>query len=209
MTMLASHSLQQAKQPPRENHALALSLLLAVALPSACASHSPDKPPATPPSVPVVATGDGTEVAGYFGPPGGEIQLSANGPSIVIPRDDKRAQGVALGLKKDAGSPDAAATKLGDAFRPTGVFEPPSSQFVDVWSLKLVALPAPCTPQNLELAHQEAQQVGPSDGASSPALSWAYEKARWEDQRVNAKLPKLSPYPLQFICARSPSGGGT
>jgi hypothetical protein len=113
-------------------------------------------------------------------------------------------------LRKDAG-PDlgAGARGLGSAFRPTAAFEPPSNVFVEVWSSELEQLPAPCTADNLELAVQEPQQVGPSDGTSSPALAWRYERADWAKPHVKARLPKLSPQPMQFVCARSAAGGGT
>jgi hypothetical protein len=183
------------------------SWLLATAI--GCGSATPDPQPQPPPAVPVVATGDGAEVAGYFGPPGGEIRLAETGPSVVIPPDKQRKNGVALGLRRDAGpSLEPGAIALGEAFRPTAVFEPPSNVFVEVWSIGLSALAAPCTEENLEVAVQEPQQVGPADGESSPVLAWTYRKAQWADQRVKARLAKLTPYPLQFICARS-AGGGT
>jgi hypothetical protein len=186
-----------------------IALLCAATLSGACGATIPDKPPEPPPAESVVATGDGAEVGGYFGEKGGRIKLGERGPSVTIPEDERRTGGVALGLRRDTGPAlPAGAKAIGDAFRATSVFKPPSNVFVDVWSVELPQLPAPCTPTNLELAVQDAQQVGPADGTSSPTLAWHYQPARWEGPYVRAQLSTLSPYPLQFICARS-AGGGT
>jgi hypothetical protein len=202
MMMRASDRLRRVKR-------VSLELLVPLGLVLGTVACGPDKPPAPPPPAPVLATGDGNEVGGYFGASGGQIRLSADGPSIIIPNDPKRAQGLALGLKRESAAALSGVTALGVTFRPTAGFEPPSGTFIRVWSSSLPALAAPCSQENLELAVQEAAQVGPADGVSSPALSWTYVKARWEESHVVAELPKLAPYPLQFVCARSASGGGT
>jgi hypothetical protein len=181
---------------------------LAVMLGSACNGTTPNKPPEKIPQVRVVGKGDGEAVAGYFGMEGGVLMLGPQGPSVFIASDSARKDGVSLGLRKDTGPVlPTGASSLGVAFRSTAVFEPPSNVFVEVWSSELQQLPAPCTPDNLELAVQEPQQVGPSDGTSSPALAWKYERADWAKPHVKARLPKLSPQPMQFVCARNAAGG--
>jgi hypothetical protein len=185
-------------------HVLALSLLTTVTLSCGCQPTTPDKPPAPPPEQPVVATGDGDDAGGYFGPSGGELRLAANGPTVYVPVDPKRQAGTALALKKDAAVADAGSQVLGSAFRLTSVLEPPSNTFVHVWSVGLQTLPAPCTAENLELAVLVDQQVG-----TTPPLAWTYEKAHWEGGHVKARLPKLAPNPLQFVCGRAGAGGGS
>jgi hypothetical protein len=181
--------------------------LLIAAISNGCGSTTPDNPPKPPPPAPVVATGDGTDAGGYFGPAGGELQLGPGGPSVVVPRDPARTAGSALGLKKDTSAAlPAGAIALGSAFRPTAELEPPSNVFVEVRSSTIQALPSPCSATNLELAVQGPQQAGPGDGGSSPALAWTFRPATWQSDRAIAKLTKLSPYPLQFVCARP---GGT
>jgi hypothetical protein len=181
-------------------HAVVLSLLVATA--PSCGHPPPDKTPENPPEEAVVATGDGDDAAGYFGPPGGELRLTAAGPIVFVPVDAKRVRGTALALKKDPGAAEAGAKALGAAFRLSATLEPPSNTFVDVWSVALPSLPAPCTTENLELAVLLDQQVG-----SSTALAWSYEKARWDGGHVKARLPTLAPQPLQFVCGRAAGGG--
>jgi hypothetical protein len=188
----------------RHRQSIGLPLLLTAALSCGCQNNTPDKTPATPPEQPVVAIGDGDDAGGYFGAPGGELRLAPSGPIVFVPIDPQRKAGTALALKKDTGAAEAGSKVLGPAFRLTAVLEPPSGTFVDVWSVELPSLPAPCTAENLELAVLLDPQVG-----SSPALAWSYEKARWEGGHVKAKLPKLAPNPLQFVCGRVGAGGGS
>lgn len=170
---------------------------------SACGPRAaPDKTPAEPPPSPVVATGDGDDAGGFFGPAGGELRLTAAGPTVFVPADPKRTMGTALALKKEPSTAEGGSKVLGAAFRLSAALEPPSNTFIDVWSVALPSLPAPCTAENLELAVLLEQQVG-----SSPALTWSYEKARWDGGHVKARLPKLAPQPLQFVCGRDPGGG--
>jgi hypothetical protein len=183
-------------------HVVALSLL--VVLPLACGggAGTRDRPALPAPDRTIVATGDGKEAGGYFGPPGGELRLAPQGPTVLVPADPRRQAGIALALEKDEAVAAAGSPVLGSAFRLSAVLEPPSGTFVQVRSVELSSLPAPCTTDNLELAVLGSPQVG-----TTPALAWTYEKAAWEGGYVKAQLPKLAPHPLQFVCGRGGTGG--
>ena len=158
------------------------------------------EPAPTPPSVPVIATGNGEIVGGHLGPEGGRLNLGPGGPSVAIPAGTAGPQGLSVSLVKDseAGVP-AGGTHIGPLFRVSRPLEPPSGKAIEV-SIALTALPAGCAAADLMLAIETPGNTGLTPSPSAPALQWAFERADMQAGQAVARLPRLWGMRLQFLC---------
>ena len=81
-------------------------IVLALLMLASCSrggENSKGKEPApTPPSVPVIATGNGDIVGGHLGPEGGRLNLGPSGPSVAIPAGTAGPQGLSISLVQDS-----------------------------------------------------------------------------------------------------------
>ena len=175
-------------------------------------SQPPDPKPAPPPETAVIATGNGELVSGTLGPRGGRLNLANDGPSIEIPIDEARKDGLSISMRKDEPFTPPSGTRLGDSFRVTLALDPPSGKSFEVFSAGVTELPPGCTESNIELGVERPGTVGPADGASSPALEWDYVPATFAPSqwalrpvsRATSSVPRLWPHRLQFLCGRAP-----
>jgi hypothetical protein len=183
------------------SHAVAaLSLSLYV---SACGgAQTPDPEPAPPPPNPVDATGNGELVSATLGPSGGRLHLSKDGPSIEIPVDAARKDGVSISLRKGEPFAPPSGVLLGESFRVTLALDPPSGGSFSVFSAAMAQLPAGCTETNVELGVERPNSAGPSDGANT--LEWEYVPATFVSSHAASKVPRFWPHRMQFLCARAP-----
>jgi hypothetical protein len=178
---------------------------------SGCGGASPPDPkPAPPPEQAVIATGNGELVSATLGPKGGRLNLAGDGPSIEIPVDGARKDGISISMRKDEPFTPPSGSRLGDSFRVTLALDPPSGGTFAVHSASMTALPAGCTKSNIELAVERPNSVGPSDGLGDSALEWEYVPATFESSIINAhtgwhatsNVPRFWPHRLQFLCGR-------
>lgn len=165
---------------------------------SACGPQElgPARPPPPPPAASVVATGDGDVVAVHLGPEGARLQLAANGPSLVVPKDTAPAAGLSLSMLREPTAVAPGARALGSAFRVSRTLLPPSGSWLLVISTPLAEGEQSCAPEALRLALQGPAQVGPSDGP----LTWHFEPAKRVGDVAESQLVKLEPRTMQFVC---------
>lgn len=158
------------------------------------------EPAPLPPSVPVIATGNGEIVGGHLGPEGGRLNLAPNGPSVTIPAGTARPQGLSISLVKDseAGVP-AGGVHIGPPFRVSRPLNPPSGQAIEV-SIALTTLPAGCAASDLRLAIETPGNTGLTPSPSTPALQWEFAPADTQAGQAVARLPRLWGMRLQFLC---------
>jgi hypothetical protein len=176
---------------------LAMIVLALLALAS-CTDGKGNQPPPAPPSMPVIATGNGEIVAGHLGPQGGRLDLGPRGPSVAIPAGTAGPQGLSLSLVQD--SADGVPTRgerIGPPFRASRPLDAPSGTTIEV-SIAFTALPAGCAPSSLRLAIERPGSAGPA--TSAPALQWEFERADAQAGRAVARLPRLWGMRLQFLC---------
>jgi hypothetical protein len=155
-----------------------------------------------PPSVPVIATGNGEIVGGHLGPEGGRLNLAPSGPSVAIPAGTAGPQGLSISLVKDseAGVPSGGA-HIGPPFRVSPPLNPPSGKAIEV-SMARTALPAGCAASDLRLAIETPGNTGLTPSPSAPALQWEFERVDVDTQagQAVARLPRLWGMRLQFLC---------
>ena len=158
------------------------------------------EPAPTPPSVPVIATGNGEIVGGHLGPEGGRLNLGPGGPSVAIPAGTAGPQGLSVSLVQDspAGVP-AAGAHIGPPFRVSRPLDAPSGKAIEV-SMALTALPTGCAASDLMLAIETPGNTGLTPSPSAPALQWAFEHASMQAGQAVARLPRLWGMRLQFLC---------
>jgi hypothetical protein len=162
------------------------------------------EPAPTPPSVPVIATGNGEIVGGHLGPEGGRLNLGPGGPSVAIPAGTAGPQGLSVSLVQDspAGVP-AAGAHIGPPFRVSRPLDAPSGKAIEV-SMALTALPTGCAASDLMLAIEAPGNTGLTPSPSAPALQWAFEHATMQAGQAVARLPRLWGMRLQFLCGPRP-----
>jgi hypothetical protein len=153
-----------------------------------------------PPSVPVIATGNGEIVGGHLGPEGGRLNLGPSGPSVAIPAGTAGPQGLSISLVQDseAGVP-AGGAPIGPPFRASRPLNPPSGKAIEV-SIALTALPAGCAASELMLAVETPGATGLTPSTSAPALQWEFERVDTQAGQAVARLPRLWGMRLQFLC---------
>jgi hypothetical protein len=164
----------------------------------------PDPKPAPPPENPVIATGNGDLVSATLGPRGGRLNLANDGPSIEIPVDAARQDGLSISMRKEEPFTPPSGSRLGESFRVTLALDPPSGGSFAVFSAAMAALPPGCTESNIELGVERPGTVGPADGESSPALEWEYVPAKFVSAHATSSVPRFWPHRLQFLCGRAP-----
>ena len=162
------------------------------------------EPAPTPPSVPVIATGNGDIVGGHLGPEGGRLNLGPGGPSVAIPAGTAGPQGLSVSLVQDspAGVP-AAGAHIGPPFRVSRPLDAPSGKTIEV-SMAFTALPTGCAASDLMLAIETPGNTGLTPSPSTPALQWAFERASMQAGQAVARLPRLWGMRLQFLCGPRP-----
>lgn len=178
--------------------ALSLSLYLA----GCSGPQTPDPEPAPPPPSPVVATGNGELVSATLGPSGGRLNLANDGPTIEIPVDGSRKDGLSISLRKGEPFSLQSGSLLGESFRVTLALDPPSGGSFSVISAALAQLPPGCTESNIELAVERPNSAGPTDGAD--ALEIEYVPATFAASRATSQVPRFWPHRMQFLCGRAP-----
>ena len=175
-------------------------LALALLVLASCSHGVENRNEPAPPSVPVIATGNGEIVGGHLGPEGGRLNLAPSGPSVTIPAGTAGPQGLSISLVKDneAGVP-AGGVHIGPLFRVSRPLNPPSGQAIEV-SIALTALPAGCAASDLMLAIETPGNPGLMPSPSAPALQWEFARADTQAGQAVARLPRLWGMRLQFLC---------
>lgn len=175
-------------------------LVLALLALTSCSDSKGNKPSPAPPSVPVIATGNGEIVGGHLGPEGGRLDLGPGGPSVALPAGTAGPQGLSISLVQDsaAGVP-ARGAPIGPPFRASRPLNPPSGKSIEV-SIALTALPAECAAADLMLAIERPGHAGLTPSPSAPALAWEFERAEAQAGQAVVRLPRLWGMRLQFRC---------
>jgi hypothetical protein len=182
---------------------IVLGLLVLVSCSHRVEPGQGNEPPPTPPSVPVIATGNGEIVGGHLGPVGGRLDLGPGGPSITIPAGTAGPPGLSISLVK--ASADGVPTQgggIGPPFRASRPLNPPSDTFIEV-SIALTTLPTGCAASGLTLAVERPENAGPANSMSTPALRWEFEPVDVRDGQAVARLSRLWGMRLQFLCGTS------
>jgi hypothetical protein len=191
---------------PRVPLHVGLALVLLVV--GACARPiRPDAPPPPPPPEPVVLVGDGSRVAGSFGPSGGKMALAQGGPMLEVPEGALGPQGLLLSMRVDEGPghpADPNVTVVGPLLLLTPMFEPLSGK-EPILSIPLSSLPAGADVSALKLAAERTVDVGPGEAGGSPVLTWEYLPASRVGARAVAKLPHIRGMRLQFVLRSNPN----
>jgi len=174
--------------------------VLALLVLASCSRGVENKNEPAPPSVPVIATGNGEIVGGHLGPEGGRLNLGPGGPSVAIPAGTAGPQGLSISLVQDSapGVP-AAGAHIGPPFRVSRPLNPPSGKVIEV-SIALTAFPAGCAASDLMLAIETPGNTGLTPSPSAPALQWEFERADMQASQAVARLPRLWGMRLQFLC---------
>jgi hypothetical protein len=165
---------------------------------SACSSvQGKDDQPKPDPDF-VEKEGSAELIVFHVGPGGARLRLK-DGPSLTLPPDAGREEGVTISLKREDAGHTPEGTAIGGSYHQAPPLKAPDrSKFS--FTLPLEELPAACAGKKPELAIERQGTVGPAEGSSSPALEWGYQDAEHQDGALKAELIELRGMHLQFVC---------
>lgn len=174
---------------------------LSLALTAACGGAvTPNGPPPPPPCQSLSVSGTADQAAATFGPEGGSLGLE-RGPTFVVPRDMSSHDAVTVTLRREPVTAPPSGVLVSDTYLQTPGMQP-RGQARYRFFIPVSRITGQCSEQDLKLAYERPGDVGPADGTSSPALSWAYETARRSGDTLSAELTHSFGMHLVFVCVQ-------